>query len=637
MKLVKVGIENVRSFLDREYLDVNSSLSIIVGPNGGGKTNLLDTIVWSLRNFVLQSWTRRPNATQEQPLRQEFVLNDHFNNFRPERHFSGAGRSQIIDLTLEVTRRDRDNMDRMIADSDTTDAYWRNQPRVVPVKPNPKGWLSPLPEPGTRFTFRIEDGHLRPFVESHRIVSEYLAWYDIDANVREELGLAPLAFPMLSLPTRRAMSGFSSAVSLPGFNEYDLKRGVDAANSRSEGNLATLATGRLAAKYRNLLSSRPATHEQDFYADPNVAALTKALQEVGYDWRMVEINAQRNEYDVRLSKQGTHFMAGNASSGEKELLTYLFAIYALNVRDALIVIDEPELHLHPRWQVTLLNLFARLAEETGNQFLMATHSPAFISPASVQYVSRVYSDNQRSRIARLDSDELPEKKHLFSMVNSFNNERIFFTDKVILVEGISDRIFFEALLKHFRPREAFGQPFEVVSVGGKYFFERYCRLLNACKVPWLLVADRDYAADIGPPEIGALFKIDGSSLKTDVIESPKSLDGEQLVSALETAINGSDRTQLEELWTYIQSRRRKIIHPLQLEQERTLNAFIEAKRAEGKFILSRGALESYLPPGHGRKDLDPLISLAADPNFWAKLPAAGKAELELAANWLLSS
>lgn len=139
-----------------------------------------------------------------------------------------------------------------------------------------------------------------------------------------------------------------------------------------------------------------------------------------------------NTYDVTLKKQGTSFLVSAASSGEKDLLTYLFAIYALNVRDALIIVDEPELHLHPRWQNTLFGLFERLATSTGNQFVLATHSPTFISPASIQYVSRVYIEDQKSNIIRLNSSGLPNAKHLFNVVNSQNNERIFFTDRVVL-------------------------------------------------------------------------------------------------------------------------------------------------------------------------------------------------------------
>ncbi len=178
-----------------------------------------------------------------------------------------------------------------------------------------------------------------------------------------------------------------------------------------------------------------------FKADENLLALSSELNELGYNWELTTVNALSNEYDVSLTKQGTTFLVSGASSGEREFLTYLFAIYALNVRDALIIVDEPELHLHPKWQKVLLNLFEKLAKATGNQFLLATHSPTFVSPASIQYVSRVYSENQRSRVVRLTSNTLPNAKHLFNIINSQNNERVFFCDKVVLVEGLSDRIF----------------------------------------------------------------------------------------------------------------------------------------------------------------------------------------------------
>src|SRR4029079_13592698 len=131
-------------------------------------------------------------------------------------------------------------------------------------------------------------------------------------------------------------------------------------------------------------------------SDPNLRELTRILENLGYEWELVCTNPLRNTYDVELKKQESKFFLSLASSGEKELLTYLFSIFALNVRDALIMVDEPELHLHPKWQKSLLHLFVRLAKSTGNQFLMATHSATFISPDSIQYASRVFSRDQQS-------------------------------------------------------------------------------------------------------------------------------------------------------------------------------------------------------------------------------------------------
>jgi putative ATP-dependent endonuclease of the OLD family len=150
------------------------------------------------------------------------------------------------------------------------------------------------------------------------------------------------------------------------------------------------------------------------------------------------------------------------------------------------LIDEPELHLHPKWQLLLLSLFESLAEVTGNQFILATHSPVFVAPASIQYVSRVFNTSGQSAVVKLDDTALPDKNHLFSIVNSQNNERIFFADKVILVEGATDRIFFEAVFERLDISAGASTIYEVVDVGGKSFFGPYKALLGACKIPYTI-------------------------------------------------------------------------------------------------------------------------------------------------------
>jgi len=43
-------------------------------------------------------------------------------------------------------------------------------------------------------------------------------------------------------------------------------------------------------------------------------------------------------------------------------------------KDALISIEQPELHVHPRLQTELADMFIRYALDSGNQFLLETHS-----------------------------------------------------------------------------------------------------------------------------------------------------------------------------------------------------------------------------------------------------------------------
>ena len=140
---------------------------------------------------------------------------------------------------------------------------------------------------------------------------------------------------------------------------------------------------------------------------------------------------------------------------------------------------------------------------------------------------------------------------------------------------------------------------------------------------------------MGSPEIKSLFKTDAREIKTDVIDNLKSFDGETLVQAIEQALSSGSWNHAAEIWGYIKARRRQLRKDMSREDVAALDAFLVSKRTERVYILSCGALEAYLPAGHGSKDLDKLIRLLAQVNFWEQLPQHGKAELEFIAQSLL--
>ncbi|MGJ0534895.1 AAA family ATPase [Methylocystis sp.] len=515
MLLRRIAIENVRSFLERQELTLEGQISIIIGPNGGGKTNLLDTAVVMLRRFLLATryFVHTPRA--DQPDRWELRYNDQLSSLTLEKHSDGRESPQIVEVEIEVTAVDVKNMATIQAHADEAMAATKKRFDNSPWEAA-NGWEVSKLFAGQHFVYRLQDGALH--TENSKEASDFLSYlqlFEIDNQLRAELGQIALQLPMVYLPVNRTSAAFHANIGLYDYNDYEEKRSSDATSSRNGRSILQLAIGRLAQKYRLLQEEDNQSAREALKADKNLKALSEELKGLGYDWELRTINALRNEYDVALSKQGTSFLVSAASSGERELLTYLFAIYALNVRNALIVIDEPELHLHPKWQLALLHLFEKLSKSTGNQFLMATHSPTFVSPASIQYVSRVYSENQRSRIVRLNSEELPNAKHLFNIVNTQNNERVFFCDKVVLVEGVSDRIFFERVIEaHLgRGSRADEKTVEVVSVGGKGLFSAYQKLLEACAVETQLIADQDYLEQIGDESIKCLFVLNATEIK----------------------------------------------------------------------------------------------------------------------------
>jgi putative ATP-dependent endonuclease of OLD family len=622
MLLRRISIENVRSFLERQELLVDGQISIVIGPNGGGKTNLLDATVAMLRRHLFAAPYFAPIPTDEEPDRWDIRQNDQLNQLTLEKHSSARNRPQIIEIEVEVTEVDIKNMIAIKTNAAAVIGETRKRFVRNPLEPTEK-WDAGRLRPKDRITYTLRDSRLEHDNSDNAVqFLQYLQLFEVDNQLRSETGKAALQMPLAYLPVNRSGGGFQSRIALAGFNDYEQKRTSDATSSKTGHSILNLAIGRLAAKFRRLQEDDNTSAKAAFHDDENLKLLTKELRGLGYEWDLKTVNPLSNEYDITLKKQGTSFLVSAASSGERELLTYLFAIYALNMRDALIIVDEPELHLHPKWQKALLALFERLSKSTGNQFLLATHSPTFVSPASIQYVSRVYSDNQRSRIIRLNSATLPNAKALFNIVNSQNNERVFFCDKVVLVEGLSDRIFFERVLDLHTQRgeRADEKTIEIVSVSGKGLFDAYSKVLEACQVETEIIADLDYIEQIGDDAIKQLFVTNTDEIKDDVIKNMKSLDGGALVSLIDAAMASGSWADAQDLWAYIKSSRRRLKSALSEPEQVQLDKFIAAKAAQGTYVLRQGALEDYLPEGYRAKDIEKLISLVSVDGFWEVLP-----------------
>lgn len=618
-------MENVRSFIDKQSLSLDGSISIIIGPNGGGKTNLLDTIVISIKRYIQSNYYFNIQPVAENSRRYAFTHNDMLTNMILEKHSNATQTPQKIIMTIEVTTSDIKNMQLMQCDFKNLDTELRD---FVGYDWNSlKNWNSEDLQVGSVFIFTIVDGAIQiPDEKGARDYYDFLHNFDNINFVRSKNKLERLSSPVLYLPVNRSSGGLVSSVSLAGYDDIQQKRQADGAHSRYPTSLISLAVNRLAATYRTMQEDNNVSVDESFYAQPSLSQLRETLGMLGYTWRLECTNPFNNQYELVLTKQGVSFNANAASSGERELLNYVFSIYVLEIRDALVVVDEPELHLHPRWQKILLGLFERLSSETGNQFLLATHSPAFVSPESIQYISRVYSKAQKSHIERLNKSSLPNTKLLFNIVNSQNNEKIFFADKVVLVEGISDRIVFSELLKNSHKET--GKVIEVVSVGGKSFFAPYEKLLEACKINYSLVSDLDYIEQVGSPKLKGLFRPNNSSIKSDVIDNVKSMDGDALVNTIDEAFDSSNWDEASELWKYIKSRRRTLIPQIDKQQRAELDQEIDIFRQRNIYILKQGAIEQYLPSTFSRKNLEGLIELVSEGKLLETFLVEYRGELE---------
>jgi len=100
---------------------------------------------------------------------------------------------------------------------------------------------------------------------------------------------------------------------------------------------------------------------------------------------------------------GEEFDINDLSSGEKQLFLRTLSIKMLEPKNSIILIDEPELSLHPKWQQRIIEVYKKIGEN--NQIIIATHSPHILGSVSSENIFILYRD-ENGKIEAKTGDEL---------------------------------------------------------------------------------------------------------------------------------------------------------------------------------------------------------------------------------------
>ncbi len=96
-------------------------------------------------------------------------------------------------------------------------------------------------------------------------------------------------------------------------------------------------------------------------------------------------------FEVKLHKKGNQtFNFTNTSSGESNILTTLIALIPLVEDNCCVLIDEPEISLHPSWQYRYIELLNKIFENfKGCHIIIASHSHFIVSDLPINNSSVV--------------------------------------------------------------------------------------------------------------------------------------------------------------------------------------------------------------------------------------------------------
>jgi putative ATP-dependent endonuclease of the OLD family len=622
LKIRKLVLKNVLSYKQRTEFIFDKRINILIGPNGGGKSNLQRILALVLSKYFIHQYEFKRN---DQEVKIEVF--DPWTRRVLERSLAkyvGDLSDQEIAIELVPERSDVDNIKAIgtnLARFNEQLSFWESPHQsYTPLAHADDIAVSPS------FTYEIRNLTLKePTLDTPAwAFKEYLHTFFIFMRLSSKLPDVTLSSPVFFFFSERTFNK-NIEIQTSQLTDQSYFQGYRSAYQAAMGentNLLQWGAQHFVRLYRKAVNraaeKRGAMTEDFFSVEPDVQLLNRYMRQLGYKWTFLT-DEDSVSYAFSLLKDETWLTADKFSSGEREIVHFLLAMFALNVKDGLVLIDEPELHLHPRWQRIFLGLFRDLAPEKNNQFIISTHSPVFVSPDTINNITRVYKPlREGSTKVALRDIELPQMKNLVRMINSQNNERIFFADKVVLVEGISDRLVLASLLDGASSRFANNEAIEIVEVGGKNNFADYRSLLKALMTRSFIVADRDYLSLVGSEAVRSLFVADPQKLWDVLIKDKKSTDATAMVAMLNQAIDTADVKDLAAFWAYFTGRQQRLKTSLSEPEQRSLESDLDRLRLDDIHVLRNGEIEDYLPPGVA--DVKSIVTMITNRNWINDVP-----------------
>ena len=330
---------------------------------------------------------------------------------------------------------------------------------------------------------------------------------------------------------------FNSSVSIQASSALQQIQGIRAqeyskslnSSEEAEPSIFNLVRLRVAAKHFELygeesmgLDCEEQANNQDF-----LAKINKRLKLVNLEVK-IQFTGKQNWaysfhfYDLIRNKPLTNI--NSLSAGQKAIIHLVFEAYGRgDLKGGLVIIDEPEIHLHYQFQNEYLLVINEINKEQQCQYVLVTHSESLINSSTIHNVKRFALNKENNTVIKFPNLST-DQKTLIKILDNTRSTYAFFAKKVILVEGETDRYFFKALIQELKPE--FVQEIAVLDITGKAQYDKWKTFFESFGLKVYFISDLDAAFGLlyptesvyklSSPEIVAGFKCTHPTLADDI-------------------------------------------------------------------------------------------------------------------------
>ena len=122
------------------------------------------------------------------------------------------------------------------------------------------------------------------------------------------------------------------------------------------------------------------------------------------DVKLIGLSEDKDTKPVFKNSLGKEFDINGLSSGEKQLFLRGLSLKFLEANNSIILIDEPEISLHPEWQQKIIKVYESIG--INNQLIIATHSPHIVGDIKSEQLRILIKD--KDGVSLFDNDKIDE-------------------------------------------------------------------------------------------------------------------------------------------------------------------------------------------------------------------------------------